>query len=168
MRKDDWFVAWVASGREQALLAQMRDIPGIAEALCPRRALWRRKGGVWLLKEELLFPGYIFLRCGMTGQVYHAVKALPGVLDWLGQEDGPSSVREEEMARVLALARDGEPHAVLEQVALRPRQRRGYGVLTLQGRRFRVAFNVYDDKQAEQAAGDSSPLARDAEHMWRS
>lgn len=164
MGTGNWFVAWVVSGRERELMEKMRLAPGVQRTLCPRQALWRRKGGLWKLTEQTLFPGYIFVQCGMTSSAYYAVRALPGVLDWLGDDGGwPVSVREEEMARVLALAQGGAAEKILEKVEIHKRQRRGYGMLTLQGKSYRIPFNVYDHKQAEERSGDSSPGLEAAE-----
>ena len=42
-------------------------------------------------------------------------------------------------------------------------KRQGYGMLTLQGKSYRIPFNVYEDKQAEEIPGDPSPGVEDAE-----
>ena len=58
---------------------------------------------------------------------------------------------------------NGDAAAILENVEIHKRQRRGYGMLTLQGKSYRIPFNVYDHKQAEEIPGDSSPGVEDAE-----
>ena len=80
MLRAEWYVVWVATGKEMELLPKLRQIPGMLQALCPRQALWQRKGGTWTQKEQLIFPGYIFLRCVMNSRVYYAAKALDGML----------------------------------------------------------------------------------------
>ena len=58
---------------------------------------------------------------------------------------------------------NGDAAAILENVEIHKRQRRGYGMLTLQGKSYRIPFNVYDHKQAEEIPGDPSPGVEDAE-----
>ena len=109
------------------------------------------------------FPGLHFSAVRHVSRVYYAAKALDGMLGWLGRDTyWPSTVREEEMARVLAIENGGAA-AILENVEIHKRQRRGYGMLTLQGKSYRIPFNVYDDKQAEEIPGDPSPGMEDAE-----
>ena len=167
--KADWFVAWVTTGQELELLRKIRQIEGIAKAICPVLPLY--KAGIllgmgtdaytneWTLKDQIVFPGYIFLRCRMSSTVYYAIRELPGVLGWLGRDSmWPTTVREEEMDVVLALDRGDDPETVLTNVRAEQRRRRAYGSMTLQGKQYRIPYNIYyNDKQAEEPPGDASP-----------
>lgn len=157
--KADWFVAWVTTGQELELLRKIRRIEGIAKAICPSLPLWRRRRGEWTLKDQIVFPGYIFLQCRMSSTVYYAIRELPGVLGWLGRDSmWPTTVREEEMDVVLALDRGDDPETVLTNVRAEQRRRRAYGSMTLQGKQYRIPYNIYyNDKQAEEPPGDASP-----------
>lgn len=160
-----WFAVWVATGQEAALLERIRTLrearrptAGIEEAICPVMALWQRRKGEWTLKEQTVFPGYVFIRCRMSSAVYYAIRDLPGVLGWLGRDSlWPSAIRREEMEVVLALEQGMDPGEVLTDLRADRRQRRGYGSLTLQGKEYRIPYNIYTDKQAEEPAGDASP-----------
>lgn len=161
MQRDEWYVAWVVTGQEQTLLHKLQQVDGIEQSLCPQQSLWLRRAGSWTSRKQLLFPGYIFLRCRMNAAIYYAIKALPGVLGWLGRDTlWPTTVRQEEMHAVLALAQGDT--GVLQSVEIHKRQRRGYGTLTLQGKSYRIPFNIYD-KQTEELPGDTSPEAEPAE-----
>lgn len=158
--KPDWYVLWVETGREEETARRLRALEHPLETLCPAQALWRRRGGEWTLKRQLIFPGYVFLRCRMDPGVYCAVKALRGVLGWLGCDSPwPTTVRQEEMDVVLALAGGADPGAVLANPRPDRRQRRGYGTLTIHGKTYRVPYNVYKEpnNQAEAPPGDASP-----------
>lgn len=158
-----WYVVWVATGQEAALLERIRRTAGIDEALCPVMTLWQRKQGSWALKERTVFPGYVFIRCRMTSTTYCAIRDLPGVLGWLGRDSlWPAAVRQEEMDVVLALYRGVDPGEVLTDLRTDRRQRRGYGSLTLHGKAYRIPYNVHtdDDNQAEEPVGDASPQER--------
>lgn len=158
--KPEWYVLWVETGREEETVRRLRALEHPPETLCPAQALWQRRKGAWTLKRQLMFPGYVFLRCRMHAGVYHTVKALPGVLGWLGCDSlWPTTVRQEEMDVVLALAGGADPGEVLAETQVDRRQRRGYGALTLHGKKYRIPYNVYQvhDNQAEALPGDTSP-----------
>lgn len=159
----EWFVAWVATGSEEELLQKIAAMPKVETALCPKARLWVRRGGQWTQEEQLLFPGYLFIRCRMDSAIYYALRETPGVLGWLGRDTlWPSTVRPEEMDRVIALS-GGDPQTVLEDISINRRQRRGYGTLNLKGAVYRIPFNAYNNKQAEAAPGDASPTGAGAD-----
>lgn len=157
--KAEWFVAWVETGREEEAVQRIEALRRPIETLCPTQELWRRRKGEWQLTRQLIFPGYVFLHCKMHTGVYYAIKGLPGVLGWLGSDSlWPSTVRQEEMDVVLALAQGVAPGSVLGDPQENKRQRRGYGTLTIQGREYRIPYNIYEsNKQAEALPGDASP-----------
>ena len=158
----EWFVLWVTTGQEKALCDKAARIPGVLRTLCPEQELWKRREGAWVQERQLLFPSYLFLRCAMNSAIYYDAKELPGVLGWLGKDAlWPSTVPQEEMDAVLALMQGSDPEKSLTDVEINKRQRRGYGTLCLQGKRYRIPFNVY--RQAEDAPGDSSPGTDEAE-----
>lgn len=156
MKADAWFVAWVATGREDELLAKIKALPKVTQALCPKARLWIRRSGEWKQEEQLLFPGYIFLRCRMDSEIYYALRDLPGVMGWLGKDTlWPSTVGQEEIERVLLLCGGGDPREALEAVTINKRQRRGYGTLRLKGADYKIPFAL--DNQATEPTGDASP-----------
>ena len=157
--KPEWFVAWVETGREEGVAKRIEALERPIETLCPVQELWQRCKGEWLLARKLIFPGYVFLHCRMHTGVYYAIKGLPGVLGWLGCDNlWPTTVRQEEMDVVLALARGAAPGSVLADPVEDKRQRRGYGTLTIQGKAYRIPYNIFGtDKQAEALPGDASP-----------
>jgi len=159
--KAEWFVAWVETGREAEVVQRIEALGRPIETLCPTQELWRRRKGEWQLTRQLIFPSYVFLRCKMHTGVYYAIKGLPGVLGWLGCDSlWPTTVRQKEMDVVLALAHGTEPGSVLADPKEDKRQRRGYGTLTIQGKEYRIPYNIYgDNKQAEALPGDASPEA---------
>ena len=167
----DWFVAWVATGKEQELLPRIRRTEGIQQTIAPEAELWKRRGGVWQKEKQLLFPGYIFVRCDMSSPIYYALRDMPGMIGWLGKDNQwPSVVRQDEMEKVLQISSGTDPSAVLEDVEINLRQRRGYGTLRLKDRECRIPFNVYDDpgsapdkKQAEAPPDDASPEDEETE-----
>lgn len=156
----DWYVLWVETGREEETARRIQALERPPETLCPAQELWQRRKGAWALKRQLIFPGYVFLRCRMDAGIYHAVRELPGVLGWLGCDSlWPTTVRRDEMDVVLALAGGADPGAVLTDPQEDRRQRRGYGTLTIYGKAYRVPYNVYQEpnNQAEALPGDASP-----------
>lgn len=155
---DKWYGIWVLTGKEQDAKRRIRAIPAVEAVLMPQAVLWQRRDGAWQEVIQTLFPGYLFVRCRMDAGVYHAIRDLPEVIGWLAKDMlYPQAVSPEDMDRVHALMGD-TPGRVLTDIHIRPRQRRGYGTICLQGKSFRVPFNAYDDhKQADVPPGDASP-----------
>lgn len=103
-----WYVLQVSTGKETAVaeILSGQKVPAYA----PRENRLIRKGGGWSQKEYTLFPGYVFLNLDYTAENYYMVKAIPGVLRFLGP-DGlhPSTLTHLEAEWIKLLAGEGGP-----------------------------------------------------------
>lgn len=54
-------------------------------AYAPRRELILRKSGGWTKAFDMLFPGYVFVDCEYSAEMFHRVKPIDSVLKWLGK-----------------------------------------------------------------------------------
>ena len=158
-----WFALWTLTGEEQKARAKLQGIQGIAEAIFLEEELWERHEGAWKKIRKALMPGYIFVRCVMTTTVYYAAREAPGVIKWLGKDDNlwPGTIPDSEMRTVLGLSYGDDPAAILADVEVNKRNRRGYGTLTLNGTQHKIPFNAY--KQPDAPAGDTSPQTEEGE-----
>lgn len=102
-----WYVLQVSTGRETAVAKTLSEQR--TAAYVPREDRLIRKGGGWGRKEYILFPGYVFLNLDYTAENYYMVKAIPGVIRFLGP-DGlhPSTLTYLEAEWIKLLAGDGE------------------------------------------------------------
>ena len=79
-----WYVLQVSTGKEMAVTSTLSNNRVLAYT--PRENRLIRKGGGWSQKEYILFPGYVFLNLDYTAENYYMVKAIPGVLRFLGPD----------------------------------------------------------------------------------
>lgn len=154
-----WYVIWTLTGKELDVLDAIRGAPGVEQALCPTERLWYRQGGGWEQREQVMIPGYVFIRCSMSTTVYYRVRGTPCVIGWLGSDSmWPSVVPEAEMAPVIKISTGRDPASQLSDVTIDRRKRRGHGTLTLQGKPQKIVFTPRtDDKQPEREQVDQSP-----------
>lgn len=142
--KGNWFVLWVRTGRELDVLAELKQTPGVLEALVPVEQLWYRQGGDWEQRPSVAIPGYVFLRCEMNAAIYHricGVRKIPHVIGWLGSDSmWPTIVPEQEMLPVINLHAGCDPASQLHDVTIDRRKRRGRGTLTLYGKDKTIVF----------------------------
>lgn len=103
-----WYVLQVKSGKEEAVASCLTDKKVLAYV--PRENRLIRKNGNWGQKEYTLFPGYVFLNLDYTAENYYMVKAIPGVVRFLGP-DGlqPSTLTYLEAEWIKMLAGGGKP-----------------------------------------------------------
>ena len=103
-----WYVLQVSTGKEMAVTSTLSNNRVLAYT--PRENRLIRKGGGWSQKEYILFPGYVFLNLDYTAENYYMVKAIPGVIRFLGP-DGlhPSTLTYLEAEWIKVLSGGGKP-----------------------------------------------------------
>lgn len=63
----------------------------------PTEVRLERHKGVWVEKEVLLFPSYVFIECDFNSQIYYKIKSVSGVSKLLGYgSPAPLSIIETE------------------------------------------------------------------------
>ena len=155
-----WYVLWVMSGEERRLLRKVKPVDSVVDALVPIEGIWERKAGLWREVEKIAFPGYLFVRCIITAELYYRLRNLDGVINWLGRDGTtPSSVPDEEMVLVELLA-GGTAQEIAQKIPLitNVRKRRASGKVTLMGKEHRITIG-WHNKQPETGGVDSSPAA---------
>lgn len=160
----NWFVIWVMTGKELEVLSKALQVPKIDEAICPVESIYYRKEGAWELRKQVAIPSYVFIRCQMDTEVYHAIRRIPNFIRWLGG-DGlwPTIVPEDQMIPVVEMNTGRDPARLLHNVTIDKRKRRGRGTLNLFGTEQTIVFNPRTDKQPDEARVDQSPAADEGE-----
>lgn len=96
-----WYAMQVLSGREYIVEKYCRERfegRSLGECFIARRRCKRKFRGEWKVREENMFPGYLFLITGQIREVYHQLKAVPELTKLLGDSDGPVPLDEREIA----------------------------------------------------------------------
>ncbi len=109
-----WYVVKAITGHEKKVKhyleqeVQRQNLEDfIAEILIPAEKVYEVKNGKKKMKEKSFFPGYIMINADLNEtRLVHAIKTLPGVLGFLGEEGQgkntkPVALRSAEVKRIL-------------------------------------------------------------------
>lgn len=103
----DWFVLHVRSGQEKNVrrfLENLRDETGaIGEILLPAEFVSEMKEGKKQFRSQYLLPGYLLLEMEPSDEIWHQVKAIPGILSVLGGKTNPAPLAAEEVRHIQAV-----------------------------------------------------------------
>jgi len=104
-----WYVLRVISGKEKKVkeyLDKEVKLSGwgnaIMQVLCPVEKVFKVQAGKKVLREKILFPGYLMLEAadGKLGdEMIHTIKNITGVIHFLGK-DHPTSLRKSEVNKM--------------------------------------------------------------------
>ena len=110
-----WYAVWVRTGYEDKLMRlcqsrlmnqnnkdikdqEITDQQIIEECFVPRYERAWKENGKWGKREEILFPGYLFLVSEHPEALTKALKEIPEFAKVLGDEEGPIPLYEQEVA----------------------------------------------------------------------
>jgi transcriptional antiterminator NusG len=119
-KKTNWYTLRVQSGRERTLLERMNrdkergDLP-IIEAFYPTEKTITNRNGQRIMREKVLFPGYIFVETKYVGELEYWVKSTPGAAGLLKDAAGnPIWVKQYELEKMRAKGDETDTAMVLE------------------------------------------------------
>lgn len=76
-------------------------------AYVPKEIRLERRGGTWHQVERIIMTGYVFVEIELTAENYYSVKAIPGIIRFLGAER-PEALKENEETYIRWLSNDGK------------------------------------------------------------
>jgi transcriptional antiterminator NusG len=91
--------------REQAAQRNLAD--KFEEILVPTEHVVEVRRGRKVNTERKFFPGYVLVRCDLTDQVFSLIKNTPKVTGFLGADNKPMPISEEEAARIKGQVAEG-------------------------------------------------------------
>ena len=91
--------------KERAVAANLAD--QFAEVLVPMEEVVEMRRGRKVSSERKFFPGYVLVKMELNDQTYHLIKATPKVTGFLGTENKPIPITEEEAGRILQQVQEG-------------------------------------------------------------
>jgi transcription termination/antitermination protein NusG len=104
-----WYVLRVVSGKEKKLKEHIdKEIKincwsnFVHQVLCPVEKIFKVVGGKKVLREKILFPGYLMIEASdgkLSGDVAQTIKSLNGVIHFLGKEQ-PIALRKNEVNKM--------------------------------------------------------------------
>ena len=113
MSELNWYVLRVVSGQERKVktyleneIARQKLEDFIPQILIPSEKIYEMRNGKKRVRERNFFPGYVLVSADLThGEAHHLVKSIPGVIGFLGNNNGasktPVPLRQMEINRIL-------------------------------------------------------------------
>ena len=91
--------------KEQAHAQGLDDL--FEEVLVPTEEVVEIRRGRKVASERRFFPGYVLVKMQMTDAAYHLIKNTPKVTGFLGTENKPVPITEDEANRILHQVQEG-------------------------------------------------------------
>ena len=109
-----WYVVHTYSGYEHKVKAALEErIRGLnkpdlfGEILVPSEKVVELVKGKKKTSSRKFFPGYILVNMRLNNETWHIVKSTPKVTGFLGTENKPIPITEEEAGRILQQVQEG-------------------------------------------------------------
>tara|TARA_B100000700_G_scaffold288902_1_gene345803 strand:- start:1460 stop:1984 length:525 start_codon:yes stop_codon:yes gene_type:complete len=104
----NWYIIQAYSGFEKKVVESIKDTLAknklnthLEEILVPTHQVTEVKKGKRSKREKKYFPGYVLVKVNLTKQIYHLIKNLQKVSGFLGSEDKPTPITDNEIKRIL-------------------------------------------------------------------
>ena len=85
----------------------------VSQVLIPTEKVYTTRGGKKVIKERVLYSGYVFIKAHLTGEIAYELRNTTNVIDFLrGRAKGsqPEPLRESEVMRMMGAADElGDP-----------------------------------------------------------
>jgi len=102
-----WFTIKVQNNREKSIseklkLDMLRNYDEYIQFLIPTKGIASVKNGKKIIKEQILYPGYLFVETNSIDKVEHLVKGTTGATNVLKDSNGkPTPMKDSEIERIL-------------------------------------------------------------------
>jgi transcriptional antiterminator NusG len=105
-----WYVVRSVSGQENKIksyieseISRLNLEDYIEQVLVPTEKVIQIRNGKKINKERVYFPGYIMIQANLAGEIPHIIRAINGVIGFLGEVKGgePVPLRQSEVNRML-------------------------------------------------------------------
>ena len=117
-----WYVVRAVSGQEKKAkqyleteIARQKLTDSIPQILIPSEKVYEMRNGKKRVRERSFFPGYILIEADLTnGELEHTILSIPGVIGFLGSDEGkdknrkPVPLRLAEVNRILGKLDESE------------------------------------------------------------
>ena len=91
--------------KERAAAAGLTDM--FDEVLVPMEEVVEMRRGRKVSSERKFFPGYVLVKMELNDQTYHLIKSTPKVTGFLGTDNKPIPITEDEAGRILQQVQEG-------------------------------------------------------------
>ena len=118
--KKEWYVLRAISGKEnkvkETLDAEIKNTDlgdFVSQVLIPTEKVYSVRNGKKIMKEKVLYSGYVFVQAALVGEVPHILANTTNVIGFLGGKNSkaPEPLRQSEINRMLGVADEMEEKA---------------------------------------------------------
>jgi len=109
-----WYVLNVYSGSEKSVMRAINEkadrlghADRIEEILIPTEEVIEVKRGQRVASERTFFPGYILIKADLNDDLWHMIKDLPRVTDFLGARGKPTPISNKEAQSLVQRMEEG-------------------------------------------------------------
>jgi transcription termination/antitermination protein NusG len=109
-----WYIVHAYSNFERKVAESIKERAAAAglsdqfqEVLVPMEEVVEMRRGRKVSSERKFFPGYVLVKMELNDQTYHLIKATPKVTGFLGTENKPIPITEDEAGRILQQVQEG-------------------------------------------------------------
>ena len=109
-----WYIVHAYSNFERKVAESIKERAAAAglsdqfeEVLVPMEEVVEMRRGRKISSERKFFPGYVLVKMDLTDQTFHLIKNTPKVTGFLGAENKPLPITEEEAGRILHQVQEG-------------------------------------------------------------
>ena len=109
-----WYIVHAYSNFEKKVAESIREQAGqrncadrFEEILVPTEHVIEVRRGRKVNTERKFFPGYVLVKCDLTDQVFSLIKNTPKVTGFLGADNKPMPISEDEAMRIKGQVAEG-------------------------------------------------------------
>ncbi len=109
-----WYIVHAYSNFERKVAESIKEraiAAGLGEkfedVLVPMEEVVEMRRGRKVASERKFFPGYVLAKMELTDETYHLIKNTPKVTGFLGTDNKPIPITEEEAGRILQQVQEG-------------------------------------------------------------
>jgi transcriptional antiterminator NusG len=109
-----WYIVHAYSNFERKVAESIKERAAAAglderfeEVLVPMEEVVEMRRGRKVASERKFFPGYVLVKMDLNDETYHLIKNTPKVTGFLGTDNKPIPITEEEAGRILQQVQEG-------------------------------------------------------------
>jgi transcriptional antiterminator NusG len=109
-----WYIVHAYSNFERKVAESIKERAAAAgygdkfeEVLVPMEEVVEMRRGRKVASERKFFPGYVLVKMDLDDETYHLVKNTPKVTGFLGTDNKPIPITEEEAGRIIQQVQEG-------------------------------------------------------------
>jgi transcription termination/antitermination protein NusG len=109
-----WYIVHAYSNFERKVAESIKERAESAglgdqfeEVLVPMEEVVEMRRGRKVASERKFFPGYVLVKMELSDETYHLIKDTPKVTGFLGTDNKPIPITEEEAGRILQQVQEG-------------------------------------------------------------